>query len=106
MVRVSSLTMGTAGTMVAGGPALASCCWTGSNLGLLFLSSSACSVWENPLGSCSVIKEIQVTSGLRLGKTLRSCSGIREIQVTSGVRLGKPLGQLLCDQGNTGDIRC
>ena len=30
---------------------------------------------------------------------------IKEIQVTSGVRLGKPIGQLLCDQGNTGDIR-
>ena len=61
--------------------------------------------WENPLGSCSVIKEIQVTSGVRLGKPLGSCSVIREIQVTSGLRLGKTLGQLLCDQGNTGDIR-
>ena len=54
-----------------------------------------------------MIREIQVASGVRLEKnTLGSCSVIREIQVTSGLRLGKTLGQLLYDQGNTGDIRC
>ena len=57
------------------------------------------------MGSCSVIREIQVTSGVRLGKTLGQLLCDQGITGDIRCQTGKTLGQLLCDQGNTGDIR-
>ena len=92
----STLTMGTAGAMLAGGPSLMSCCWAASNFGLLFLSSSACSVWENPLGSCSVVKKAQMATDdimSQIEKHRGHHVSDWETQGTSRLR-----------QGNTGDI--